>query len=187
MACPTLAFLLLRMLTELVVGEAFMHYSFKIPRTSYELGQHHIHSPEHLAATQILTLPCFRLLGTTPPRRVGNHTMVSFDYTTPLGPGRACLFTARPNECNVFLTDAQQNPFFLARLAVAPDPENPRGHFLHAHGEFLREPTWLQRTLAPAFMQAHAAEIRAHWGFLVPAEDANLRAYRSAVFCGGLE
>lgn len=187
MTCPHLVLLLLRLLMELMAAEAFMRYSFKFPHTSYELGQRHIHSPEHLATSHLLTLPCFRLVETVPPTRFGNHTMVSFDYATLLGTGRAYMFTARPQECNVYLTDTREQPFFLARLAVSPDPDSPRGHVLRAHGEFLREPTWLQRTLAPAFIQAHAAEIRAHWGFLVPAQDPNLRAYRSSVFCDGLD
>ena len=182
---------LLALLVILVVPEsrAFtppLHYAFKLPRTAYALGQHHIHSPEHLAAAHLPLLPGLRLLWTAPPTRFSGHTMVSFNFTTPLGPGRACMFTARPDECRLYLTDAAGRPLFLARLAVAPDPDSPRGHVLRAHGEFLREPTWLQRLLAPAFIRAHAAvaaaEARALWGYRVPDEDANLRAYRSMVY-----
>lgn len=159
-----------------------VRYTFKLPRTQFDLAKQHIHTPEHVAAAPHLRgLPCVRIVGADPPTCYSNHAMVRFNYTSFLGPGQACMFTARPDECNLFLTDAQARPLFLVRLAVAPDPDNPRGHLLFVYGEFLRPPTWIQGMLAPAFLRAHATEDRALYGRRVPGEDMNLRQYRAMV------
>ena len=68
------------------------------------------------------------------------------------------MFSNNPSQSNVFLVDAGNNPFFLALLAVEPDPDNAQGHILRASGEFLQPSTWLERTLA--FLNLHAARHR---------------------------
>ena len=91
------------------------------------------------------------------------------------------MFSNNPSQSNVFLVDAGNNPFFLARLAVEPDPDNAQGHILRASGEFLRPSTWLERTLMPVFLNLHGIE---NWMALVyhaPTPDHNLCIYRTAV------
>lgn len=186
---PLILFLLaLRLFLSIpVVGAYALHYTFRIPHVPFELGRRHIHAPEHLATVHRLSLPRLRLVETHPPRRVENYTVVSFEYATLLGAGRATMFASDPSVSHVFLADARRAPLFLARLAVAPDPENPHGHIVRAQGEFLRPPTWLERTLAPAFLNVHGLENGCVFGYQVPAEDPNLRAYRLAVLHGRLE
>lgn len=172
---------LLRLILTIPPVDAYIHYTFKLPHVPFELGQRNIHTPEHLGRTHQLTIPFFHLLDARPPRRVGDCMLVTFNFTTLLGKGRVSMFTNNPCQSNLFLVDQRQNPFFLARLAVERDPENPRGHLLHANGEFLRPPTWLERTLAPAFLNLHALENWMIWSYHVPDQDHNLRIYRTAV------
>ena len=181
-----LCILAARLLFSIPVADAYFlqQYTFRIPRVPLELGRRHIHTPEHLAATHRMTLPHLRILETRQPLRVGNYTMITFDFSTLFGNGRATMFSCDPGLSHLFLLDSGRSPLFLARLAVGPDPENPHGHVVRAQGEFLRPPTWLERALAPAFFSLHAAENSLIFGYHVPGEDANLRAYRLAVLHG---
>ena len=176
-----LVLFLLRLILTVPPVDAYVHYTFKLPHVPFVLGQRNIHTPEHLGVIHPLTIPGFRLLDTRPPRKVGNCLLVSFNFTTLFGRGRVSMFSDNPSQSNVFLVDASNNPFFLARLAVEPDPDNAQGHILRASGEFLRPSTWLERTLMPVFLNLHGIE---NWMALVyhaPTPDHNLCIYRTAV------
>ena len=181
-------FLLLALLVRLVLAipavDAFMHYQIKMPHIPFELGQRIIHTPEHLALSHCLSVPHFKLLQTSPPKRSFNCTLITFAYSTPFGRGRGCMFTGSPSESNVFIQDADNNPLFLARLSVAPDPDSPRGHLFRACGEFLRPPHFTQEILARAFLNINAIKPRLIFGYYIPQQDSNLREYRSAVLYG---
>lgn len=173
--------LLLRLILEIPVVDSYSHHVFKLPHVPFELGQRNIHTPEHLGMTHQLTIPHFSLKETSPPRRIGNYMLVTFNFTTLFGQGRASMFSNDPSQSNLFFVDACNNPFFLARLVVDRDPENPRGHILRASGEFLRKSSWLERMLAPAFLNLHSLENWMIWSYYVPNCDQNLRVYRTAV------
>jgi hypothetical protein len=164
--------------------DAFMHYQIRLPHIPFELGQRHIHTPEHLALTHCLTVPHFRVLRTTPPRRSQNCTVIKFEYDTLFGRGYGCMFTDSPSESNVFIQGSDQRPLFLARLSVQPDPDSPRGHVFRACGEFLRPSSWLEETIARGFLNMHALKGRLIFGHRLPQRDKNLQNYRSSVLYG---
>jgi hypothetical protein len=173
--------MLLRLIFEIPAVDAFIHHTFKLPHVPFELGQRNIHTPEHLGVTHQMTIPLFHLQDTCPPRRVGDYMLVTFNFTTLFGKGRVSMFSNNPSQSNLFLVDSQNNPYFLARLAVQRDDENPRGHILYASGEFLRPSTWLERTLVPVFLNLHSMENWMIWSYQVPNSDHNLRIYRTAI------
>lgn len=172
---------LARIILAIPAVDAFMHYQVRLPHIPFELGQRHIHTPEHLGLTHSLSVPHFRLLKTSPPKRSSNCTLVTFEYATLFGRGRGCMFTGSPSESNVYIQDTESRPLFLARLAVAPDPETRQGHYLRVYGEFLRPTCWLQELVARAFLDVHAVESRLIFGHYIPQQDPNLRDYRSTV------
>lgn len=175
---------LVRIILTIPAVDAFMHYQIKLPHIPFELGQRHIHTPEHLGLTHSLTVPHFRLLRTSPPKRSQNCTLIAFEYETLFGRGRGCMFTGSPCESNIFIQGSDDRPLFLARLSVAPDPDSRGGHVFRACGEFLRPASWLQETLARGFLNMHALKGRLVFGHYIPQQDPNLREYRSAVLYG---
>ena len=175
---------LVRVIVAIPAVDAFMRYQIKLPYIPFELGQRHIHTPEHLGLTHCLTVPHFRVLRTTPPTRSQNCTLIRFEYDTLFGRGQGCMFTSSPSQSNVFIQGTDDRPLFLARLSVEPDPDSPRGHVFRACGEFLRPSTWTQELIARGFLDVRAIQARLIYGHYIPQQDPNLRDYRSAVLYG---
>ena len=175
---------LARIILAIPAVDAFMHYQINLPNIPFALGQRHIHTPEHLALTHCLTVPHFRVLRTTPPRRSQNCTIIKFEYDTLFGRGYGCMFTESPSESNIFIQGTDERPLFLARLSVAPDPDSPRGHVFRACGEFLRPSSWLEEAIARGYLNMHSLKGRLIFGHYLPQQDPNLRQYRSSVLYG---
>ena len=175
---------LARIILAIPVVDAFVHFQIKLPHIPFELGQRHIHTPEHLGLTHCLTAPHFRVLRTTPPRRSQNCTLIKFEYDTLFGRGFGCMFTDSPSASNVFIQGADDRPLFLARFSVEPDPDSPRGHVFRACGEFLRPSSWTEEAVARGFLNVNSLKWRLIFGHYIPQQDANLRNYRSSVLYG---
>ena len=146
----------------------------------FNMGVHHIHSPEHFVAAYGLAPPGFEIVETSPPFLVRNHVVVKFRYKTWFGEGKGSLFTDDWTKSMVSLFKNDQSHGLTCSLSVRQ--EGTQGYTLELKTCEFGTRSFLEQC-ACMQMIPHDNNNMKYYNKILP-EDFNLHIYRQLVFFG---
>jgi hypothetical protein len=102
-----------------MVNRISLAYDF--PRVPFEMGIHHIHSPEHISETHKLGAPFFKLMKVLPPKLGESKASITYFCSTLLLKNMFIrMYTNRPDQSNLLFFNSQGKALYQVCLTVLP-------------------------------------------------------------------